>query len=100
MTKFIAAIFAGSLLFASSPAFAMDSMHNSMMMMMPKCATGDPIVGVNMRTKMYMTHEQMKMKMAGMSDAKVKQMMMQNHMKIMCKSKADMMGAKMMPPKI
>ncbi|MFN2527315.1 MAG: hypothetical protein ABR584_01190 [Candidatus Baltobacteraceae bacterium] len=98
MNKLLATVFAGALVLLAQPILAMGSMHGSMhrSMMMPACAAGDPVVGVNMRTKMYMMHEQMKMKMAGMSQAKMNQMMMQNHMKMMCKSKAHMMGAKMM----
>ena len=38
---------------------AADSMQSSSMMAtMPKCAAGDPVVGMNMMTKMYMTHDQ------------------------------------------
>ncbi len=95
--KLLGVVFAASMILAAQSAFAMDSMHGSMM---PKCAAGDPVVGVNMKTKMYMMHEQMKMKMAGMSKAKMNQMMMQNHVKMMCKSKATMMGAKMMSSKM
>lgn len=76
----------------------MDAMHGSMMM--PTCAAGDPVVGVNTKTHMYMSHDQMKMKMSGMSDAQKHQMMMQNNMKMMCKSKATSMGAKMMSNKM
>ena len=82
----------------SVPAGAMDSMQSSMMMM-PKCATGDPVVGVNTMTKKYMTHDQMKMKMAGMSDSQMHAMMMKTHVKMMCKSKADAMGGTMMMSK-
>ncbi len=98
MTKLLSLFFAGAMVFSAQSALAMNSMHSSMMM--PKCAAGDPVVGVNMKTKMYMMHEQMKAKMTGMSQAKMNQMMMQNHMKMMCKSKATMMGAKMMNPKM
>ncbi len=75
---------------------SMSSMHGSMMM--PKCASGDTVVGVNMNSKMYMTHAQMEKKMSGMSKDKMHMMMMKNHMQVMCKSKADAMGAKMMKP--
>ncbi len=98
MFKLLATVCAGLLVLTAQSTFAMDSMHGSMMM--PKCAPNDPAVGVNMQTKMYMSHDQIKMKMAGMSHAKMNQMMMQNHMKMMCKSRADMMGAKMMHPKM
>ncbi len=96
MKILIAALFAGTVLLAPPSLFAMDSMHGSMMM--PKCAVGDPVVGVNMMSKMYMTHAQMKAQMTGMSDAKIHQMMIDHHVKLMCKSKAEMMGAKMMKP--
>ncbi len=81
----------------SLPAGAMDSMHSSMMM--TKCATGDPDVGLNTMTKKYMSHDQMKMKVAGMSDSQMHAMMMKNHVKMMCKSKADAMGGTMMMSK-
>ena len=93
MKGFIALIFAGALVLATQPAFA-DSMHGSMMK--PTCATGDPVVGVNTSTKMYMTHDQMKAKMSGMSHDQIHAMMMKHHVKMMCKSQADAMGAKMM----
>ncbi len=87
--------------FAGQSASAMDSMHGSMMMhgmMMPKCAAGDSVVGVNTLTHKYMTHGQMQMKMAGMSDSKIHAMMMTKHVKMMCMSKAKAMGATMMKP--
>jgi hypothetical protein len=59
---------------------------------------GDSIVGVNMTTKMYMTQAQMKAKTAGMTQDQKQAMMSKNNMKMMCKSKADAMGAKMMKP--
>jgi hypothetical protein len=70
------------------------------MMAMPKCASGDPVVGVNMTTKMYMTQAQMKTKTAGMSMAQKEAMMKKHNVKMMCKSQATAMGAKMMtaPP--
>jgi hypothetical protein len=95
--------FAATLLFAAGafvataqPTFAADSMQSSMTM--PKCASSDSIVGVNMTTKMYMTQAQMKMKMAGMSQSQMHATMTKNNIKMMCKSKADAMGAKMMKP--
>jgi hypothetical protein len=89
-------IFAVALVaFSSHSTQAMDSMHSSMMMM-PSCASGDPVVGMNMMKKMYMTHDQMKMKMAGMSDSQMHAMMMKNHVKMVCMSKAKAMGARMM----
>ncbi|MEO6913420.1 MAG: hypothetical protein ABI182_05310 [Candidatus Baltobacteraceae bacterium] len=101
MKRLAAVIFAVTLFAVAGQAgLAMDSMHSSMhsSMMMPKCASGDPVVGVNMQTKMYMNHAQIKTKMAGMSKDKMHAMMMKNHMRMMCKSKADAMGAKMMKP--
>ncbi len=94
MKAIISAGFVAVLLAVSLPVGAMDSMQSSMMM--PKCATGDPVVGVNMMTKKYMTYDQMKMKMAGMSDSQMHAMMMKNQVKMMCKSKANAMGGTMM----
>jgi hypothetical protein len=82
---------------ASTPAFAADSMHSSMMMpSMPTCKAGDPVVAVNTQTKTYETQARANAKMAGMSQAQVHTAMMQHHYQWMCKSKADSMGAKMM----
>lgn len=78
---------------ACRPTLA-DSMHP--MMMMPTCAAGDPVVGVNTQTKMYMSKSQMKAKSMGMTMAEKQTMMKKNHMMMMCKSKADAMGGKMM----
>jgi hypothetical protein len=64
--------------------------------MMPKCASSDPAVGVNMTTKMYMTQAQMKAKSAGMTMAQKQAMMKKNNVKLMCKSQAAAMGAKPM----
>lgn len=82
-------------------SYAQSSMSSSgSMMTMPKCASGDPVVGVNMTTKTYMTQTQMKTKMAGMTMAQKEAMMKKNNVKMMCKSQATAMGAKMMttPP--
>jgi hypothetical protein len=98
MRATISAAFVALTLTFSVPAGAMDSMQSSMMM--PKCATGDPVVGVNTMTKKYMTHDQMKMKMAGMSDSQMHAMMMKHHVKMMCKSNADAMGGTMMKSKM
>lgn len=67
-------------------------------MAMPKCASGDPVVGVNTSTKMYMTQAQMQAKSAGMTPSQKSAMMQQNHVKLMCKSQATAMGAKPMTP--
>jgi hypothetical protein len=84
------------------PGYAQSSMSSSgsMMSSMPKCASGDSVVGVNMTTKMYMTQAQMKTKMAGMSMDQKQAAMKKNNVKMMCKSQATAMGAKMMtaPP--
>jgi len=93
-SAFATALFAVSV----QSAGAMDSMHSSMMM--PKCAAGDSVVGVNTMSKMYMTHDQMKMKMAGMSRSQMHTMMMKKHVKLMCMSAANTMGAKMMSSKM
>ncbi len=93
-TGFLAAL----LTLTVGTAGAMDSMHSSMMM--PTCASGDPVVGVNTVNKTYMTHDQMKMKMSGMSNAQMHAMMMKNHVTMMCMSKAKSMGASMMKPKM
>ncbi len=103
MKNLVALAFAGLLLGTAFQAgLAMDNMHGSMMhgsMMTPSCAAGDPVVGVNTKTKMYMSKSQMKAKTAGMSMSEKQSMMMKNHMKMMCKSKADAMGGKMMMSK-
>jgi hypothetical protein len=84
------------------PGYAQSSMSSSgsMMSSMPKCASGDSVVGVNMTTKMYMTQSEMKSKMAGMTTAQKEAAMKKNNVKMMCKSQATAMGAKMMsaPP--
>jgi hypothetical protein len=86
-------------LVSMQPSHAQNSMSTSApMMAMPKCASGDSVVGVNMTTKMYMTSDQMKAKMAGMTADQKQAMMKKNNVKMMCKSQADAMGAKMMKP--
>lgn len=87
----------GMLLATVVPSMAQSSMSSSMAAM-PKCASGDPVVGVNMTTKMYMTQSQMMAKSAGMTSAQKQAMMTKNHVKMMCKSQATAMGAKMMKP--
>jgi hypothetical protein len=67
-------------------------------MAMPKCASGDSVVGVNMTTKIYMTQTQMQAKSAGMTAAQKQAMMKKNNVKLMCKSQATAMGAKMATP--
>lgn len=82
-----------ALLFASAagPALAGTSM-----MQKPTCASGDPVVGVNMTTKTYMTHDQMKAKMqaSGMTKAQAHAALEKKNIKLMCKSQALKMGAK------
>ena len=89
---------AGMFLASAMPALAQSSSSSSMMMGMPKCASGDSVVGVNMTTKMYMTTSQMKAKSTGMTPARKQAMMAKNHVKMMCKSQAVKMGAKPTPP--
>ena len=82
------------MLVSALPSLAQGGMASSMM---PKCASSDPVVGVNMTTKMYMTQAQMKAKSAGMSPAQKEAMMKKNNVKLMCKSQATSMGAKPVP---
>ncbi len=96
MNRFTAPLTFAALLAASGlPVLAIDSMHGSAMM--PKCAAGDPVVMVNMKTKKYMMADKTHTKMSvahesGMMDKN----MMKPHTAMMCKSKADAMGAHMM----
>ena len=86
-------------LVSMQPSQAQSSMSTAApMMAMPKCASGDPVVGVNMTKKMYMTQAQMKSKMAGMTADQKQAMMKKYNVKMMCKSQADAMGATMMKP--
>lgn len=89
------AMLAGS----AQPSLAQGTMSSSMSSM-PKCSSSDPVVGVNMNTKMYMTKAQMMAKTAGMTADQKQAMMAKNHVKMMCKSQATAMGAKPMakPP--
>ena len=97
MKTLVAFAFAGALLsLACRPSFADTMMHGSMMM--PTCAAGDPVVGVNKMTKMYMSKNQMKMHTMGMSMEQKQMMMKKNHMTMMCKSGAVAMGARKMKP--
>lgn len=86
----------GLVLASAHGASAQSSMMSSAMM--PTCASGDSVVGVNTTTKMYMTQAQMKAKSAGMTPAQKQAMMTKNHVKLMCKSAAVKMGAKPAPP--
>ena len=94
MHKLLVTVFAAALVVTAGPVLA-DSMGSGSMMM-PSCAAGDSVVGVNMTTKMYMTTAQMKAKSMGMSTAQKQAMMQKNNVKMMCKSKAMSMGAKPM----
>jgi hypothetical protein len=81
------------------PSNAQSSMNSSApTMTMPKCASDDSVVGVNMTTKMYLNQSQMKAKMAGMTTAQQQAMMKKYNVKMMCQSQAAAMGAKMMKP--
>ncbi len=68
------------------------------MMRMPKCSAGDPVVAVNMNTKMYRMHDKMdtSMHMGTKGKMAMHRSMMMHNMKMMCKSNADAMGAHMM----
>jgi hypothetical protein len=92
-----ALVLGACLMFVSTQSVLAQGMASAMM---PKCASGDPVVGVNMTTKMYMTQAQMKAKSAGMTAAQKQAMMKKNNVKLMCKSDAASMGAKPMtaPP--
>jgi len=79
---------------ASSSAFAMNQMHGSMMM--PHCSSGNPAVMVNTKDKTYTMADKSHMKMMHNSGMMNKNTMMMHHMSMMCKSKADAMGAHMM----
>ncbi len=89
---------------AGTSSFAMSHMGGGKMMMMPKCSAGDPVVAVNMSTKMYRMHDKMdtsmhmgtKSKMAMQHGMMMHNMKMKHNMKLMCKSNADAMGAHMM----
>ena len=70
------------------------SMQSGSGMTMPTCKAGDPVVGVNMQSKMYMTRDQIKAKTAGMTPEQKQATMQKKHIKMMCKSDADAMGAK------
>ncbi len=71
---------------AGTPAFAQDRIMGGAMQIVPKCNLGDPVVAVDMKTKMYMLHDKMHHHVT------------LNNTKMMCKSKADAMGARMMKP--
>jgi hypothetical protein len=90
-------LFGAFLMFAGAQPTLAQGMASAMM---PSCASGDSVVGVNMTTKMYMTQAQMKAKSAGMTMEQKKAMMKKNNVKMMCKSQATAMGAKPMtaPP--
>lgn len=77
------AIVVGLALSTSAPSFAMKEK-----MMASKCKAGDQMVMVDAKTKMY----------HGLSDKKSHMMMVKSGDKtsLMCKSKADAMGAKML----
>ncbi|GAC1306885.1 MAG: hypothetical protein NVSMB19_19330 [Vulcanimicrobiaceae bacterium] len=84
MRNFLAgALVAGLALSTTAPTLAMKEK-----MMSPKCGAGDMAVMVDPKTKMY----------HAMTDKKSHMVMVKSHDKtmMMCKSKADGMGAKMM----
>jgi hypothetical protein len=92
MKRFSAILLA--LLFASTAGPALAGSGTTSTMQKPQCASGDPVVGVNMTTKTYMTHAQMKAKAAGMTKSQAHAAMEKSNMKLMCKSQAVKMGAK------
>ena len=99
MQKLAVIVLAGAIASLGSQTAFADSMSSPAMSssaMMPSCPSSDPVVGVNMNTKMYMTADQMKAKSAGMTAAQKQAMMQKYHVKMMCKSKAQAMGAKPM----
>ncbi len=101
MTKITSAtlVLTASMFLASAmPGLAQSSSSSSMMTAMPKCASGDSIVGVNMTTKMYMTADQMKAESTGMTAAQKQAIMTKNHVKMECKSQAVKICAKPTPP--
>ena len=61
---------------------------------MPACKEGDPVVGVSMVTKMYMTAEEMKAKLGSIPPEQKKAIIKKQKIKMMCKSDAEAMGAK------
>ena len=79
----------------SGNAMSGDSAGNHAMTK-PTCPANDPVVGVNTATKTYMTHDQMKAKMAGMTPDQMHASMAKNNVKLMCQSAATAMGAKPM----
>jgi len=102
MNKLAAFIFSMTIVATAGTAGLAMSHMNGGAMMMPKCSAGDPAVTVNMKNKMYMMGDKMH---TGMSDsmgthmgAKSNMMhkdKMMSNMRMMCKSKADAMGAHM-----
>jgi hypothetical protein len=83
---------------ALATPFAFAQMSPSMQAAMPKCASGDQVVALNATTKTYWTMAEVKAKTASMTAAQKQAMMTKNHVKLVCKSQADAMGAKMAKP--
>jgi len=86
MNKTLGVLVSVILLASVAPVSAMDNMKGTAMK--PKCAAGDPVVMADPKAKMYHM----------MSDKKSHTMMMKTGHKVMlvCKSKAEAMGAMMM----
>lgn len=83
---------------ATSSVFAQSMAPSSPMpgsMMKPQCSSGDPVVMVNTKNKTYWMADKSHM-MMHQSGTMPKAMMMKRNMSMMCKSKADAMGAHMM----
>ncbi len=89
---------------ATSSVFAQSMAPSSPMpgsMMKPQCSSGDPVVMVNAKNKTYWMADKSHMMMRQsdtmhQSGTMPKAMMMKRNMSMMCKSKADAMGAHMM----
>ncbi|GAC1571931.1 MAG: hypothetical protein NVS3B7_02340 [Candidatus Elarobacter sp.] len=86
MNKTLGVLVSAILLASVAPASAMDNMKG--MAMKPKCASGDPVVMADPKAKTYHM----------LSDKKSHAMMMKTGHKVtlVCKSKAEAMGAAMM----
>ncbi|GAC1417762.1 MAG: hypothetical protein NVSMB64_27590 [Candidatus Velthaea sp.] len=88
MKRTLGVLVSAILLASVAPVFAMDNMKGAEMK--PKCAAGDPIVMADPKGKKYHM----------LSDKKSHAMMMKtgNKVALVCKSKAETMGAMMMKP--
>lgn len=85
---------------AGTSVLAQNRITGGAMEIVPKCKLGDPVVAVDMKTKMYMLHDKMHMGSAMERPVPMHHHIRLNNMKMMCKSKADAMGARMMKASI